>query len=141
TSLTESRLSRRSRWPERPPTRTYNRPVPRAKCYWLHTSLPSSKNGFESRRPLRSRIASSRGVAQLGSAFGWGPKGRRFKSDRPDLLQWCRLASGCRAMRLLKCGCEIQEIAWWCILAQRLDGVQTQLRRKTQCDPDAGGLT
>jgi hypothetical protein len=23
-------------------------------------------------------------VAQLGSAFGWGPKGRRFKSGRPD---------------------------------------------------------
>ncbi len=26
----------------------------------------------------------TRGVAQPGSAFGWGPKGRRFKSDRPD---------------------------------------------------------
>jgi hypothetical protein len=25
-------------------------------------------------------------VAQLGSAFGWGPKGRRFKSGRPDYL-------------------------------------------------------
>jgi hypothetical protein len=23
-------------------------------------------------------------VAQSGSAFGWGPKGRRFKSGRPD---------------------------------------------------------
>ena len=28
--------------------------------------------------------AGTRGVAQPGSAFGWGPKGRRFKSDRPD---------------------------------------------------------
>src|SRR5919108_4284149 len=26
-----------------------------------------------------------RGVAQSGSAFGWGPKGRWFKSSRPDL--------------------------------------------------------
>jgi hypothetical protein len=25
-----------------------------------------------------------RGVAQSGSAFGWGPKGRWFKSSRPD---------------------------------------------------------
>ena len=25
-----------------------------------------------------------RGVAQSGRAFGWGPKGRRFKSCRPD---------------------------------------------------------
>src|SRR5689334_4479431 len=25
-----------------------------------------------------------RGVAQFGSAFGWGPKGRWFKSSRPD---------------------------------------------------------
>ena len=28
--------------------------------------------------------AAPRGVAQLGSAFGWGPKGRWFKSSRPD---------------------------------------------------------
>jgi hypothetical protein len=26
-----------------------------------------------------------RGVAQSGSAFGWGPKGRWFKSSRPDM--------------------------------------------------------
>ena len=26
----------------------------------------------------------TRGVAQFGSAFGWGPKGRWFKSSRPD---------------------------------------------------------
>jgi hypothetical protein len=25
-------------------------------------------------------------VAQLGSAFGWGPKGRWFKSSRPDQI-------------------------------------------------------
>ncbi len=29
-------------------------------------------------------IGSIRGVAQLGSAFGSGPKGRVFKSPRPD---------------------------------------------------------
>ena len=28
-----------------------------------------------------------RGVAQFGSAFGWGPKGRWFKSSRPDLVK------------------------------------------------------
>ena len=27
-----------------------------------------------------------RGVAQSGSAFGLGPKGRRFKSSHPDIL-------------------------------------------------------
>jgi hypothetical protein len=30
---------------------------------------------------------SPRGVAQSGSAFGWGPKGRWFKSSRPDLAE------------------------------------------------------
>jgi hypothetical protein len=29
-------------------------------------------------------ILNGRGVAQSGSAFGLGPKGRRFKSSRPD---------------------------------------------------------
>src|SRR5207302_985150 len=44
---------------------------------WLHASLPSLQGGFDSRRPLR-------GVAQSGSALGWGPSGRWFKSSRPD---------------------------------------------------------
>ena len=30
------------------------------------------------------KIKNSRGVAQLASAFGSGPKGRWFKSSRPD---------------------------------------------------------
>ena len=29
-------------------------------------------------------MPASRGVAQSGSALGWGPSGRRFKSCRPD---------------------------------------------------------
>jgi hypothetical protein len=29
-------------------------------------------------------VRTTRGVAQFGSAFGWGPKGRWFKSSRPD---------------------------------------------------------
>jgi hypothetical protein len=29
-------------------------------------------------------ILNGRGVAQSGSAFGLGPKGRRFESSRPD---------------------------------------------------------
>jgi hypothetical protein len=32
-------------------------------------------------------IGSIRGVAQLGSAFGSGPKGRVFKSPRPDHIK------------------------------------------------------
>ena len=42
------------------------------KCSHSHRT----KTGVESRR--------HRGVAQFGSAFGWGPKGRWFKSSRPD---------------------------------------------------------
>ena len=34
-----------------------------------------------------------RGVAQSGSALGWGPSGRWFKSSRPDSLE-ARLGSG-----------------------------------------------
>ena len=52
-------------------------------------SLPSSDHGFDPRRPLRGRServdwSRSRGVAQSGSAPGWGPGGRRFKSCLPD---------------------------------------------------------
>jgi hypothetical protein len=36
--------------------------------------------------PFELRSTALRGVAQSGSAFGWGPKGRWFKSSRPDLL-------------------------------------------------------
>ena len=31
-------------------------------------------------------MPASRGVAQSGSALGWGPSGRRFKSCRPDQI-------------------------------------------------------
>ena len=27
-------------------------------------------------------------ICTTGSAFGWGPKGRWFKSSRPDFLDW-----------------------------------------------------
>lgn len=36
---------------------------------------------------MRHHPSPSRGVAQLGSAFDWGSKGRWFKSSRPDSLQ------------------------------------------------------
>ncbi len=36
-----------------------------------------------------------RGVAQFGRALGLGPRGRRFKSGRPDFLQ---VAICCAAM-------------------------------------------
>jgi hypothetical protein len=36
---------------------------------------------------LRLGFTRHRGVAQSGSAFGWGPKGRWFKSSRPDLFR------------------------------------------------------
>jgi hypothetical protein len=35
----------------------------------------------------RDIVSCERGVAQSGSAFGWGPKGRWFKSSRPDLTE------------------------------------------------------
>ena len=35
--------------------------------------------------PTKRYKSAARGVAQSGSAFGSGPKGRRFKSSRPDL--------------------------------------------------------
>jgi hypothetical protein len=38
---------------------------------------------LRSQRPLRLIY---RGVAQLGSALGSGPRGRRFKSSRPDQI-------------------------------------------------------
>src|SRR5213592_25033 len=47
-------------------------------------------------QPTTARAAvATRGVAQLGSAFGWGPKGREFKSRRPDSGE-ARFRSGLR---------------------------------------------
>ena len=69
------------------PAPGYHLATSRARCQRLHGSLPSSRNGFEPRRPLsRFCVESSdlRGVAQSGSAPGWGPGGRRFKSCLPD---------------------------------------------------------
>jgi hypothetical protein len=45
-------------------------------------------------------------VAQFGSAFGWGPKGRWFKSSRPDLRRrptdgWARTQVSYAEARLL----------------------------------------
>ena len=40
-------------------------------------SLVGDASGCRSARQIR-------GVAQSGRAFGWGPKGRWFKSSRPD---------------------------------------------------------
>src|SRR3569623_3522699 len=36
--------------------------------------------------PVAVRVRSSRGVAQPGSAFVWGTKGRRFKSGHSEQL-------------------------------------------------------
>jgi hypothetical protein len=43
---------------------------------------------------IRVSLKTRRDVAQSGSALGWGPSGRRFKSGRPDCL-WldCTVAS------------------------------------------------
>ena len=36
---------------------------------------------------IQDRSQTRRDVAQSGSALGWGPSGRRFKSGRPDFLR------------------------------------------------------
>jgi hypothetical protein len=36
---------------------------------------------------IQDRSQARRDVAQSGSALGWGPSGRRFKSGRPDFLR------------------------------------------------------
>ena len=43
----------------------------------------SGLTGPGARRP-GAILGRERGVAQSGSAPGWGPGGRRFKSSRPD---------------------------------------------------------
>jgi hypothetical protein len=52
----------------------------------LRVDLPT--RALARRRTERGFVNSApRGVAQSGSAFGWGPKGRWFKSSRPDLTK------------------------------------------------------
>jgi hypothetical protein len=54
--------------------------------------------GFHARRVGARYLGGERGVAQFGSAFGWGPKGRWFKSSRPDRRK-ARSTSGLSAQR------------------------------------------
>src|SRR5919107_5308702 len=42
---------------------------------------------------IQDRLQTRRDVAQSGSALGWGPSGRRFKSGRPDFLRRSTAAS------------------------------------------------
>ena len=43
---------------------------------------------WDSSGMIQARSQTRRDVAQSGSALGWGPSGRRFKSGRPDCLRW-----------------------------------------------------
>jgi predicted RNase H-like HicB family nuclease len=58
-----------------------------------------------------------RGVAQSGSALGWGPSGRRFKSCLPDL------SSEAREIELIF---EPQEEGGFHVYAPELPGLHTQ---------------
>ena len=52
-------------------------------------------------------MESFRGVAQPGSALGLGPRGRRFKSSRPDQLELTAARHGGR----ISCGdCQLKQI-------------------------------
>src|SRR5687768_136048 len=51
---------------------------PRAWVCRKHVRFGTLRTEFDSRAP------DHRDVAQLGRARGWGPRGRRFKSCRPD---------------------------------------------------------
>src|SRR5437764_639739 len=71
----------------------------RAKCYGCTRAFQARSAG--SIPVARLDIAVPRGVAQPGSAFGWGPKGRRFKSDRPDFASRVGVAGASQASRRL----------------------------------------
>ena len=56
-----------------------HRPHLRSECPIIRTHVRA-----KCRTELDVDSPPPRGVAQSGSAFGWGPKGRWFKSSRPD---------------------------------------------------------
>ena len=78
---------------------------------------PKRRAALQTRRPRRSTpgerapvqglpkvvaiLARERGVAQSGSAPGWGPGGRRFKSSRPDQESQPRGVRALSALRLV----------------------------------------
>ena len=70
-----------------------------ASSAWKAEALPLSYRRAareRSRQPANSsECKAPRGVAQSGSALGWGPSGRRFKSCLPDItvLAWFRIAT------------------------------------------------
>lgn len=75
---------------------------PRVKCYWPHESLPSSKTGFESRRPhtpswssglrrlpVTQEIAGSNPVfgARYNARRALGRSGLRERAEGPSLAR------------------------------------------------------
>ena len=60
----------------------------RAKCCGCTGAFQALRAG--SIPVARSEVRNTRGVAQSGSAPGWGPGGRRFKSCLPDSEKACR---------------------------------------------------
>ena len=89
---------------------------------------------------FRRRIDRPRGVAQPGSAPGWGPGGRRFKSCLPDYRKSCKRIYSVRRSFPQKCregikgasnarGDEARVTALW---------VANRVRRRQSCGGDAG---
>ena len=71
----------------------------RAKCCGCTEAFQASRAGSI---PV-ARLNAPRGVAQSGSAPGWGPGGRRFKSCLPDRRNSCKSLVYWQMVRLEKC--------------------------------------
>src|SRR4051812_26878715 len=82
-------------------------------------------------------LAGERGVAQSGSAPGWGPGGRRFKSSRPDR----RRARKCGPFAFLPIALEVAVVLPWYYARRGTCGTvrdQTELQGYLQRVTDPG---
>jgi hypothetical protein len=70
--------------PFSPSGQTYTRTLTRAWCNGCTRAFQALSTGSIPVARFGRKLTEPRGVAQFGSAFGWGPKGRWFKSSRPD---------------------------------------------------------
>jgi hypothetical protein len=78
------------------PARVASGEPPRARCYRLHMSLPSSENGFESRRPLYSSATAA--ALPRRTAEAPGRLRRRINADHGEWRSLVAHPAGGRAV-------------------------------------------
>ena len=123
-----------------------NAPLTKIKILFILDSAPKHiLDQFDSAGMLPYHSATCRGVAQPGRALGSGPRGRRFKSSRPD--HFISITYGCQHWPpLLLCG-QFVPTSFWTIASSALRFLSSlacvyrRVMRKLECPSTSAMVT